>query len=97
MTRIAVRLLAGLLVLAVLFYALDYAVWRVRLLGATGIDFAQVNRMSVAPLKGGKEEYYFDGTGSEACAVSLFPPFTLQGFATPCWWLRRHPQVVTRY
>ena len=83
--------------MSVSFYAGDYTVWRVRMIHGTGTDTVDVSRVSVAPLKGGKEEYYLDGTGTAVCTQSLLPPLTMQGWETPCWWLRRHRQVVTRY
>ncbi len=67
------------------------------MLRGTGMASMTVSRVSVAPLKGGKEEYYFDGTDTAPCTVSLLPPLTAQGWGTPCWWLQRHPQTITRY
>ncbi len=87
----------ALLIGILLVYAADYAVWRVRVMRGTGVDTVEVSRMSVATLKGGKEEYYYDGTDTAPCTISLLPPITSQGVGTPCWWLRRHRQVIVRY
>jgi len=46
----------------------------------------------VAPLKGNKEEYYYDGTGPVDCSRSLFP----QGGNGACWWMTRHRVVYAR-
>ena len=82
---------------AVLMYAADYATWRVRSAHGTGTDAVIVSRVSIATLKGNKEEYYFDGTDVLPCTRSLLPPPTGDGWGTPCWWMRRHRQVITRY
>lgn len=95
--RILIRIAGGLLLAALLFYAADYAAWRVRSANGNGMDFITVSRESVATLKGNKEEYYFDGTDVLPCTRSLLPPLTADGWGTPCWWLRKHRQVVTRY
>ncbi len=87
----------GLLIVAVLFYAADYATWRVQSAHGKGTDSIVVSRVSVATLKGNKEEYYFDGTDVLPCTRSVLPPPVAGGWGTPCWWLRGHRQVVTRY
>ncbi len=95
--RILNRSVLALLLAAMLFYAADYIIWRIRMTRGMGTESFSVNRMSVAPLKGGKEEYYFDGTDTATCTMSLLPPFSADGWGTPCWWLRRHRQIVTQY
>ncbi len=95
--RILLRIAGGLLLAAVLFYATDYLAWRVRSAHGHGADSVSVSRVSVATLKGNKEEYYFDGTDVLPCTRSLLPPPTAGGWGTPCWWLRGHRQVVTQY
>ena len=97
MVRILVRMFAGIIVLALLFYAADYGVWRMRLVRGNGTDFVTVSRVSVASLKGNKEEYYFDGRDVLPCTRSLLPPPTADGWGMPCWWMRGHRQVITRY
>lgn len=83
--------------MAVLVYAADWLTWRARVARGNGMDTVTVNRMTVAPLKGSKEEYYFDGTDVLPCTRSLLPPMTGDGFGTPCWYLTNHRQVVTRF
>ncbi len=97
MARLFLRLCGGLLLVALLLYLADFAWWHVRLATSSGLDVVQVSRVSVATLKGGKEEFYFEGSDDESCARSLFPPITADGFAVPCWWLVRHRQRMTHY
>ena len=97
MLRITRRLLGGFLLLILLVYLADFALWRRRLASGGGIDTVQVSRVSIATLKSNKEEYYFDGTEMAPCTRSLLPPPTADGWGTPCWWLVRHRQRVMRY
>jgi hypothetical protein len=81
------------LVLALSFvYLGDWAVWRIRVARGGGMGVASVSRIVVAPLKGGKEEYYWDGTADVACSRSIFP----QAGSGACWWLARHATVFER-
>ncbi len=61
------------------------------------MDEVTVSRVSVATLKSSKEEYYFDGTDTLPCTRSLFPLPAAEGWGMPCWWLRRHRNVETRF
>jgi hypothetical protein len=83
---------AGLLVLAGTVYLGDWAVWRMRLAHGTGMGSITVNRVVVAPLKGGKEEYYPDGTAEVTCSRSLFS----HAGGGACWWVARNPVVYDR-
>ena len=76
----------ALLLVAIAFYLGDLAVWRMR---GGPLGSATVSRFQVAPLKGNKEEYYFDGTAGVDCSRSVFP----QAGSGACWWVRRHPVV----
>ncbi len=87
----------GALLLLLLFYAADWVVWRIRAAAGSGVDTVSVNQVSVAALKGNKEEYFSDGATSIACSKSIFPIPAGDGWLTACWWLRRHPDVVQRY
>jgi hypothetical protein len=49
-----------------------------------------VTRYMAAPLKGDNTEFYYEGTGPESCAKSLFA----QNGWSPCWYLRRHPMYA---
>jgi hypothetical protein len=95
--RFAIRWLLrgvlGLMLLAVVGYLADWAVWRVRVATGAGMGSVQVDRFTVAELKGGKEDYYPDGTVVVACSKSLYP----QGGSSACWWVERHREVIARY
>jgi hypothetical protein len=92
MGRIAGRAAIGLVVGLCLLYFGDWGVWRVRVSRGGGMGRLKVSRFMVAPLKGNKEEYYFDGTAEVACSRSLFP----QADANACWWVARNPVVFDR-
>lgn len=87
------RSIAGMLLIAVLAYPLDWAVWRVRVARGGGMGSVQVELFTVAELKGGKEDYYPNGTAVVACSKTLYP----QGGNGACWWVERHREVTTRY
>jgi hypothetical protein len=91
--RMVVRGLAAVVVLAMLAYPVDWAVWRVRVAAGGGMDKISVDRFVVAELKGNKEDYYPDGTTVVDCSKSLFP----EAGSGPCWWLARHREVIERY
>ncbi|WP_089841445.1 hypothetical protein [Granulicella pectinivorans] len=82
----------GLLALAALVYLGDWAVWKVKVARGVGMGSITVGRVVVAPLKGGKEEYYPDGSTDVPCSRSLFP----QGGGDACWWLARNPVIYER-
>ena len=91
--KILFKFIAGVLLIAVLAYPVDWAVWKVRVVRGGGMDSMQVDMYTVAELKGGKEDYYPDGSSMIACSKSLYP----QGGNDPCWWLERHRQLINRY
>ena len=90
------RGIIALIVAAALLYLSDWAVWSIRNStskdGRGGLDTVTISRFVVAPLKGNKEEYYFDGKGPVDCSRTLFP----QAGAGACWYLRRHPITFDR-
>lgn len=92
MRRIAGRILLGLLFTAALLYVGDWGIWRARVAAGGGMGKAAVSLIEVAPLKGHKEEYYWDGTAEVDCSRSLFP----QAGAGACWWLAGHNVVYQR-
>jgi hypothetical protein len=92
MRRIVGRVLLGLFLVAVAVYLGDWAVWRVRAGTGGGMGKATVSRFVVAPLKGNKEEYYYQGTAEVDCSQSLFP----QAGSGACWWLKRNSVVWER-
>jgi hypothetical protein len=88
--------LLGLVVFIALLYLGDWGVWRARVALSKdhrgGIESVTVSRFVVAPLKGNREEYYYDGKAPVDCSQSIFP----QTAAGPCWYVRRHPVVFER-
>jgi hypothetical protein len=88
-----VRGAVAIFAIALLIYPADWLVWKVQTLFGAGMGSVQVSHVTIAELKGNKEEYYPDGSDTAACSRSLFP----QGGNSACWWLRRHPQIVERY
>ena len=90
--RLLLRIAVGLVALAVAIYLGDWAVWKVKVAHGNGTGSLTVSRFVVAPLKGGKEEYYFDGSADVVCSRSLFP----QGGSEACWWLQRNPVIYDR-
>ncbi len=83
----------GLLAMVLLCYPIDWAIWHLRALAGTGMDEVTVTETTAATLKGNHFEVYSQNTGLVACSRSLLP----QAGAGACWWLRRHPQVITQY
>ena len=84
MTLVAAILLA---------YPVDWLVWRIRMFAGSGMGSVVVTATTAATLKGNHFEVYSQQTTSVNCSRSLLP----QAGAGPCWWLHRHPQVVTQY
>lgn len=91
--RWLVRGAVAVFAIALLIYPADWLTWEIQRILGGGIGSLQVSHVTVAELKGNKEEYYPDAVESIPCSRSIFP----QGGYTACWWLRRHPQVVDRY
>ena len=85
-----------LLALTLLVYGADWLL-RVRVAHGGGTQDLEVSRVSVAPLKAGKEEYYFEGTDTVTCTRSLLPLLSQGSLSTPCWWLAGHRQRIVRY
>ena len=86
-------MLLGVIAIFLLLYPLDWAVWRLRTALGHGMDTVQVTAMTAATLKGNHFEVYSQDTSSAPCSRSLLP----EAGAGACWWLRRHPQLVTQY
>jgi hypothetical protein len=91
--KMLLKAVGVLLLVAALAYPLDWAVWRVRVASGGGMGSVQVDTFTVADLKGGKEDYYPNGTVAMPCTKSLYP----QAGNNPCWWVERHREVVTHY
>ena len=88
--RIAIQVATALVLVGLVGYFGDWVVWRAFRGGATGV--VAVSREVVAPLKGGREEYYYDGTENERCSRSVLP----QGGMRACWWVERHRMIYDR-
>ncbi len=91
--RWLIRGVAAILLLVLVGYVVDWAIWRSRVAGGGGMGTVQVDRYTVAELKGGKEDYYPEGSAMVGCSRSLYP----QGGSNPCWWVERHREVLDRY
>ena len=97
MGRLFGQTLLWLLAFCAAVYALDWAVWQVRMLTPRGgTRVYSVGRLVVAPLKGGKEEYYPDGKIDVTCSVSMLPQGFPQPGMQPCWWVERHRVLFER-
>ena len=92
MLRHFLNALLALAAAFILAWLADDLLWRHRLAQGAGTGTVTVSRIVVAPLKGGREEYYPDGTYESQCTRSLFP-HTPEG---PCWWVQRHRTVYDR-
>ena len=82
------RILIALLVIFILLYGGDWAVFRAR---GSPLSSVTVTRMLSVPLKGGKQELDYQGSYPVACSISLFP----QGGFDPCWELKRNSNQNT--
>ncbi len=91
--RMVLRGLGIIALVAAVAYPADWAVWRVRLARGGGMGQVEVSLFTVAELKGGKEDYYPNGTIVLGCTESLYP----QGGFNPCWWQQRHRELIQRY
>ncbi len=87
--RSAVVLLSA----ALLLYPIDWLLWQLRRMTGDGMSTVQVTEITAATLKGNRFEVYSEQLTLAVCSRSLLP----QAGARPCWWLRRHPQVVNQY
>ena len=86
---LGVALLAALL----LAYPLDWCIWQLRMLRGQGLGSVDVTQTTAATLKGNHFEVYSQQVTTVNCSRSLLP----EAGAGPCWWLRRHTQLVTQY
>ena len=91
--KMLLRAIGVVILIAVMAYPLDWMVWRARVAKGGGMGSVQVELFTVAELKGGKEDYYPNGTARISCSQSLYP----QGGNGACWWVKRHREVIQRY
>lgn len=89
-SQIGVRAVAGLLLLTLLVYAVDYLVLRIRMRHATPtmpFEIMTRARLLAIPEKGGKIDYQLDEvqpTETLTCVHALFPHYGDQ----PCWYMK---------
>ena len=84
--------LLTLLAAALLLWAGDWTVWRIRVSHGGGYDSVQVTQLLLTPLKNHRIEADAQSTASQPCARSIFP----HAGDDPCWWLRRHTTSYQR-
>lgn len=87
------RVALGVGAFLLLLYPADWAVWRLLMAAGHGMGTAEINETTAATLKGNHFEVYSEQRTTVNCSESLLP----QAGAGACWWLRRHPDVVTQY
>jgi hypothetical protein len=89
MTRLGLKVLAVLVVMAAILYAGDYLWARYRLPHREDVfDTVIVTPLYVIHEKNKKVEYQVAQPQNEVCVRSLFPHF---GYA-PCWYVRKHTE-----
>lgn len=84
--------IAGILAIAGLAFALDVAIFRLRVAmnwGAYGS--VTVTHYTAVLLKNGKTQFTFDPPVPWTCIHAVFPHDGL----LPCWYLQRHPEQRT--
>jgi hypothetical protein len=90
--RIFLCTLLALLGTAALAFAVDFAVFRIRLAtNRNAYGSVTVNHYYAVLQKNGKTQFIFDPPQPEACVNALFP----HTGALPCWYLIRHPDQRT--
>lgn len=90
--RLLVLSISSVLILTLLAYAVDYAIFRYRA-STNRQPFSQITVSSYDAVqqKNGKTEFIFNPPQAQTCANALFPR---DGFV-PCWYLRRHTEQRT--
>lgn len=87
MTRLLARVAGGLILAALILYALDYLSVRYQIPGGrVQLGTVDVRRGYAVKEKNKKTEFYFDPPAPQTCSHSLFPQLGYQ----PCWYLERH-------
>ncbi|MFZ0420798.1 MAG: hypothetical protein WAM04_22040 [Candidatus Sulfotelmatobacter sp.] len=95
--RFLKRLLGGVLlslvILTLLAYAADYAVFRYRLGTRQAFGQVTVTSYDAVPQKSGKTVFIFNDPQAQTCVNSLFP----RAGYLPCWYLQRHTEQRTNF
>jgi hypothetical protein len=90
--RAFLAVLLSVLGAAILAFAVDYAVFRVRVSSNRGpYGSVVVNHYYAVLQKNGKTQFIFDPPQPQSCVNSLFP----HSGQKPCWYLRQHPDQRT--
>ena len=87
MKKIVIRVLAGIVVVALIVYTGDFALLRYRILRKLApYDTVTVRYYYQVQEKNNRTEYAFASAQPQNCVKSLFPHQGLE----PCWYTRRH-------
>lgn len=74
-----------------LAYAIDFALFRIRVARGDAYGSVVVSHYYAVLQKNGKTQFIFDPPAAEDCVNTLYP----HGGMPPCWYLRRHPEQRT--
>lgn len=92
--RWQVRLLGWILAVLLGGFVLDQLVWTLRGSPMRQVD---VKVLTAMELKNHKEDFGTADTQTVRCEVAALPFPGTGGWMAPCWWLRRHREIVRRY
>jgi hypothetical protein len=90
--RIFVATLVSILSAAILAFAVDFTIFRIRA-AANGNAYGSVtvSHYYAVLQKNGKTQFIFEPPADESCVHALFP----HSGQMPCWYLSRHPEQRT--
>jgi hypothetical protein len=90
--RIFLLAIGGIAAIAVLAYALDSTIFRLRVaMNWMAYGSVTVTHYTAVLQKNGKTQFTFDPPAPWTCVYALFPHAGL----LPCWYLQRHPEQRT--
>jgi hypothetical protein len=90
--RISLGFVVLLLGIAILVFAVDLGLFRLRMLAHRDpYGSVVVSHYYAVSQKSGKTQFIFDPPAPETCVNALFPHANMQ----PCWYLKRHPEQRT--
>jgi hypothetical protein len=90
--RFVVTVLLAVVGAAVLLYALDFALFHIRIAtNRNAYGSVTVNHYYAILQKNGKTNLIFDPPQAQTCVNAAFP----HGGFLPCWYLSRHPDQRT--
>lgn len=89
LTKLLVYFLLTATALTAVLYAVDYAIFRIRVsTNRNPYGSFTVNRYYAIPQKNGRTQFVFDPPTPQTCTRTLFPR---QDYS-PCWYLARHTE-----